>query len=59
MGTISLGKGYHTTQKVFAPEDPFAQFLLKWIVLYREVGLDVTTICEGRGNDDSFQTYQE
>ena len=32
MRVISLGKGYHASQEIFAAEDTFAKFILEGIV---------------------------
>jgi hypothetical protein len=40
----SFGKGYHTPKKILTAEDPFAQFLLEWIMRRGEAFFHISSI---------------
>jgi len=47
MRVISLGKGYHASQEIFAAEDTFAKFILEGIVPFGESSFDVAAVSAG------------
>ena len=47
MRVISLGNGYHASQKNFADVDTFAKFILEGIVPFGESSFDVAAISAG------------